>query len=79
MLFRSLFGTHFLPYSWLYGSRAYAFLTISVAVSLTVLAVATRAPNPILASLLTAACYAVTVVWLWHENRAEKTTSGVVF
>jgi len=63
-----LFGSHFLPYAWLYRSRAYAFLTISVAVSLTVLAIITRDPMPTVVPLVTAACYAVSVVWMWREN-----------
>ena len=65
-----LFGSHFLPYAWLYRSRAYGFLAISVAVSLTALALATRAPMPTTIPLVTAACYLVAIIWMWFENRA---------
>jgi hypothetical protein len=65
-----LFGSHFLPYAWLHRSRAYAFLSASVAISLTALALATRAPMPQTVPLVTAACYAIAVVWMWMENRA---------
>jgi hypothetical protein len=64
-----LFGSHFLPYAWLYRSRAYGFLAVSVAVCLTALALATRAPMPTTVPLVTAACYLVAIVWMWFENR----------
>lgn len=64
-----LFGSHFFGYYWLYGSKAYAFLSISVAVSLTVLATITRSAAPTIVPLVTAGCYAISVVWLWRENR----------
>jgi hypothetical protein len=63
-----LFGSHFLPYAWLYRSRAYGFLSVSVAVSLTALAIVTRAPMPETVPLVTAACYFLAVAWLWREN-----------
>lgn len=64
-----LFGAHFLPYAWLYRSRAYAFLTISVAVSLSALVVIARGPMPTVVPLVTAACYGVAIVWMWRENQ----------
>jgi hypothetical protein len=64
-----LFGSHFLPYAWLHRSRAYAFLSVSVAVCLTAFALATRAPMPETVPLITAACYAAAIVWMWIENR----------
>lgn len=64
-----LFGSHFLGYYWLYGSKAYAFLSVSVAVSLTVLAAVTRSAMPTVVPLITAGCYAISVVLLWRENR----------
>lgn len=66
-----LFGSHFLPYAWLYNSRAYAFLTISVTVSLSALVITTGDPMPTVVPLITAACYAVAVIWMWTENRAS--------
>lgn len=65
-----LFGSHFLPYAWLHRSRAYAFLSASVAISLTVLALLTRDPLPADVPLVAAACYAVSIAWMWLENRA---------
>ena len=70
-----LFGSHFLPYAWLYRSRAYAFLTISVAVSLSALAIITQEPNPTVVPLIAAMCYAVAIVWMWAENRDIKRLS----
>lgn len=64
-----LFGAHFLPYAWLYRSRAYAFLTISVAISLSALAIITREPNPTVVPLVAATCYAMSIAWMWRENR----------
>ena len=65
----SLFGAHFLPYAWLHRSRAYAFLSASVAISLTCLALVTRDPMPTVVPAITAACYAVAIGWMWIENR----------
>lgn len=62
-----LFGSHFLPYAWLYESRAYLFLTVSVAAVLSVGALATSGPLYLMTPVLTAACYAVTVILLWRE------------
>ncbi|HUL74710.1 MAG TPA: hypothetical protein VLT86_16485 [Vicinamibacterales bacterium] len=64
-----LFGAHFLPYAWLHRSRAYAFLSASVAVSLSGLALVTRAPMTAAVPLVAAACYAAAIVWMWAENR----------
>lgn len=66
-----LFGSHFLPYSWLYRTRAYGFLTLSIAISLTALAFITGDPMMTTVPLVTAACYAITVGWLWKENQAR--------
>ncbi len=74
-----LFGSHFLPYAWLYRSRAYGFLSVSVAVSLSALALITRAPMPETVPLVTAACYAIAVVWMWQENRQDRLTSRPLF
>lgn len=70
-----LFGSHFLPYAWLYRSRAFAFLTISVTVSLSALALITGDPMPTMVPLITAACYAIAVVWMWRENRASNASA----
>lgn len=65
-----LFGSHFLPYAWLYRSRAYAFLAVSTTVALVAGALVTRSDLYATAPLVAAACYAVTVLLLWREVRA---------
>ena len=64
-----LFGSHFLPYGWLYRSRGYMFLTVSVAVVLSVAVLLRGSPLYLTVPLLTAACYAVAVIILWLEVR----------
>jgi hypothetical protein len=65
-----LFGSHFLPYSWLYRSRGYAFLAIGTAFVATAGIFVFRRPLYDIVPLLAAACYAVTVAMLWSEIRA---------
>ena len=65
-----LFGSHFLPYGWLYQSRAYMFLTISVTVVLSAAVLITGDPLYSTIPILTAACYAVAVILLWREVAA---------
>lgn len=62
-----LFGSHFLPYGWLYESRAYAFLSVSVAVVLSATALVTGSSLYLSAPLLAAGCYGVAVTMLWLE------------
>lgn len=69
-----LFGSHFLPYLWLYRSRAYAFLAASSALVLTAGALVARGPLYREAPVLAAACYAVAVVMLWREVRRDWAT-----
>lgn len=64
-----LFGSHFLPYGWLYRSPAYFFLTISVTVVLCTAVLVTGSPLFEWVPLLTAACYAVAVAMMWGEVR----------
>lgn len=62
-----LFGSHFLPYWWLYRSRAYAVLAVltTAAVTLAVLI----AGGPLFAGipLIAAACYGLACAALWRE------------
>lgn len=62
-----LFSSHFLPYGWMYESRGYPFLTVSVAVVMCVGVLVTGGPMYSLVPLLAAACYAVAVMILWRE------------
>ena len=66
-----LFCSHFLPYNWLYRSRGYAFLAVATAAISTAAVMATRSPLYLWIPLIAAACYAVSVVLLWQENRAD--------
>ncbi len=65
-----LFGSHFLPYGWMYGSRGYPFLTVSLAVVMCAGVLVTGGPMFTLVPLLSAGCYAVAVGILWSEIRA---------
>jgi hypothetical protein len=67
-----LFGSHFLPYGWMYESRGYPFLTVSLAVTMSAGAIATGGPMYLTVPLLAAACYAVAVGILWWEVSALK-------
>ena len=62
-----LFGSHFLPYSWLYRSRGYGFLAIGIAIVAIAGIFIVRKPLYTTIPLLAAACYAVAVVMLWTE------------
>ena len=62
-----LFGSHFLPYTWLYRSRGYAFLAIGIAILAVAGIFVARRPLYTTMPLLAAACYAVAVVMLWLE------------
>ena len=68
-----LFGSHFLPYGWLYESRAYGFLTVSVAVVLSTAVLVAGSALYAVVPLLTAACYAAAVLMLWSEVRGLPT------
>lgn len=65
-----LFGSHFLPYGWMYESRAYPFLTVSLAVVMCVGALVTGGAMYATVPILAAACYAVAVAILWMEIRS---------
>ncbi len=65
-----LFGSHFLPYAWLYRSAGYAFLAIATTVALVAASIATRGSLYTAAPLVAAACYFVAVLILWRETRA---------
>jgi hypothetical protein len=62
-----LFSSHFLPYAWMYRSAGYASLAIATTVVLTVGVVVTGSPMFTLAPVLTAACYAGSLVLLTRE------------
>ena len=65
-----LFGSHFLPYAWLYQSAGYAFLAVATTLVVTAGVIVTKSPLYATAPLLAAACYAVAVIMLWRESGA---------
>lgn len=65
-----LFGSHFLPYAWLYRSRGYAWLAVATAVALTAAALATRSALYSAAPLIAAAGYSVAVAMIGREVAA---------
>jgi hypothetical protein len=67
-----LFGSHFLPYGWMYESRGYPFLTVSLAVTMCVGAIVTGGPMYLTVPWLAAACYAIAIGILWTEVAALK-------
>ena len=70
-----LFCSHFLPYNWLYRSRGYAFLAVGTGAMSTAAVIAARSSLYLWIPLIAAACYAVSVVMLWNENKADLAVS----
>jgi hypothetical protein len=71
-----LFCSHFLPYNWLYRSRGYAFLAIGTGAITTAVAIVARSSLFLWAPVIAASCYAVAVMLLWQENRADLAGAG---
>jgi hypothetical protein len=67
-----LFCSHFLPYNWLYRSRAYAFLAVGTGAITTAVAIALRSSLFLWAPLIAAGCYAIAVAMLWRENEGDR-------
>jgi hypothetical protein len=65
-----LFGSHFLPYAWLYKSRGYAVMAILTSVTLIAAALITQSSLYLWAPPIAAACYAVAVTMVVRENAA---------
>lgn len=62
-------GAHFLPYSWIYRSRAYAFISISTAVASLGFGLGFVASAYTLVPAAIAAVYVAGTVWILFENR----------
>jgi hypothetical protein len=62
-----LFGSHFLPYWWLYRSRAYALLAVLTTVASTVAVLIAHGPLFTNIPLIAATCYTVACVALARE------------
>lgn len=57
-----MFGSHFLPYGWLYRSRGYMVLTILTTVATTATVLIARGPAPQIVPLVAAASYLVSIL-----------------
>ena len=66
-----LFCSHFLPYNWLYRSRGYAFLAVATGAISTAAVIAARSSLYDWIPLIAAGCYAISVVMIWGENKAD--------
>jgi hypothetical protein len=62
-----LFGSHFLPYMWLYRSFGYGLLAVLTAVATTATVLIARGPAPLAVTLVAAACYLVALLILRRE------------
>jgi len=71
-----LFGSHFLPYAWLYRSAAFGFLAVATTLVVSAGVIVTRSPLYATVPLLAAACYAVAVAMLWREVGALAPKEG---
>ncbi len=72
-----LFGSHFLPYWWMYRSPAYAVLAISLGVTMSMGAIVQGAAIYAAVPWLAAGCYAVAVAMLLRETRPFRTARAV--
>lgn len=70
-----LFGSHFLPYQWLYRSRGYALLALLTTVAATVTVLVARGPAPLAVTLVAAGCYLVSIFVIRAEVGAVMRSS----
>lgn len=70
-------GAHFLPYTWIYRSRAYAFVSIGTGIASLALGLGFTPSAYTLVPLAVAAVFAVGVVWILYENsRSDRRLSS---
>ncbi len=62
-------GAHFLPYSWIYRSRAYIFVSIGTGLASLVIGTVMLSSAYMLVPLAIAVIFAGGVVWIRRENR----------
>jgi hypothetical protein len=62
-------GAHFLPYSWIYRSRAYIFVSVGTGLASLVVGTAMLSTAYTLVPLAISLIFAVGVVWIRRENR----------
>lgn len=70
-----MFGSHFLPYGWLYRSRGYMVLTILTTVATTATVLIARGPAPQIVPLVAAASYLVSILITRGEIAAVMRTA----
>jgi hypothetical protein len=64
-------GAHFLPYAWIYRSRAYVFVALGSCLSSLVLGTVLVSLAYILVPAAMASVFAISVAWIVFENRRE--------
>lgn len=64
-------GAHFLPYAWIYRSRAYVFVTLGTCLSALVLGTAFVSLAYTVVPLGMAMVFAIAVFWIVSENRRD--------
>ncbi len=64
-------GAHFLPYAWIYRSRAYVFVTLGTCLPALVLGIAFTSVAYTVVPLGMAAVFAIAVLWIVSENRRD--------
>jgi hypothetical protein len=69
-------GAHFLPYAWIYRSRAYVFVTLGTCLSALVLGIAFTSVAYTVVPLGMAAVFAIAVLWIVSENRRDLALSA---
>ncbi|MGA8924366.1 MAG: hypothetical protein WB682_14605 [Candidatus Dormiibacterota bacterium] len=69
-------GAHFLPYAWIYRSRAYVFVTLGTCLSALVLGTAFVSVAYTVVPLGMAAVFAIAVFWIVSENRRDLALSA---
>jgi uncharacterized protein DUF7010 len=62
-------GAHFLPYAWIYRSRAYVFVTVGTGMSALVIGTTLVSQAYLAVPLAMAAVFAIAVLWIRRENR----------
>jgi hypothetical protein len=65
-------GAHFLPYSWIYRSRAYLFVTLGTCLSALLLGTAFASHAYTVVPLSMSAVFAIAVLWILGENRSGR-------
>lgn len=68
-------GAHFLPYAWIYRSRAYVFVTLGTGLSALVLGTAFVSIAYTVVPISMAAVFAVAVFWIVSDNRKMLTAA----